>query len=182
MYHELPKQLSDFDSQMRLIDSVWLKLEISSLRPSGISDPGFSTARRDAQVKPSTNLLTLNEAVRLIFVCLYKPNKKSLIKSLINGPNLNAIHPLKLNDYVNQWIQTYDYQYARNLVIQIYQFKLNLSVDALKVEAKKLGVEVDMTKLRTVLRLPRQKRLRAKTILNSSQTRTIALNLPSLSK
>lgn len=182
MYYELPKQLLDFDSQFRLIDSVWLRLEINRLRPLGISEPGFSTARRDAQVKPSTNLLTPNEAVRLIFVCLYKPNKKSLIKSLINGPNLNAIHPLKLNVYVDQWIQGHDYQYARDLVVQVYQFKLNLSVEALKVEAKKLGVEINMTKVRSVLQLPRKKRLRAKTILSSSQTRTIALHLPSLSK
>lgn len=182
MYFDLPKQLSDFDSQMRLIDSVWLKLEINRLRPLGISDPGFSTARKEAQVKPSTNLLTLNEAVRVIFVCLYKPNKKSLIKTLINGPNLNAIHPLKLDGYINQWIQGHNYQYARDLVVQVYQFKLNLSVQELKVEAKKLGVEIDMTKLRTVLQLPRQKRLRAKTILSSSQTRRIALNLTSLSK
>lgn len=181
MHCNLPRQLSDFDSDMRLIDSVWLRDEINKLRPKGISQPGFSIARKDAQVKPATNILTLNESIRVIFICLYKPNKKPLIKKLIGGPNLNLIHPLRLNEYVDQWIQL-DYSYARDLVVQVYQFKLKLSIQELEVGAKKLGVDLDLAKVRKLLRTSKKRRLRSKTVLSSSETRMIALNLSSLSK
>ena len=96
------RNLSELDNKVPMIDSVWLKNELDIIRHCGISRQGFTDARTYAQVRKHVSALTVNEAVRLAFIALYSPNKKPLIKKLIQGPTLTKMDPLDLNNQINQ--------------------------------------------------------------------------------
>lgn len=165
---DLPDSLNNFDNILPLIDSVWLREELDKLRPDGLSRQGFTDVRNFAQTRKHVSMLTLNEAVRIVFVALYSPNKKPLIKRSVSGPTLSKIDPLDLNSYVDAWIRL-GYPHGRELVKEIVQKCPIENIGDLIDTAKKYQVTLKISQIRQSLRIPKRKRIRMTTKITQPQ-------------
>lgn len=131
-------KIEEFDNEESQIDTAWLREEIAALRIS-ISpetsmeiDPStwrnwriiVGLAERNLKGKLVPNRkrkCSQRQAALIVFLSLWKPAGKPLIKDILNSPlNANQITSLNVRKLFNAWIDKTNGEEARSLLTAIH--------------------------------------------------------------